>query len=108
MSPNYDRNQRLIEADPKPLGQRIPNPLHERVDELCDVVYGAGHARPTKVRMLAAVLLAAPSDPATLDALLRAFDRATVGDALIASDRADGNVIRLPERKSGPRSGRRA
>jgi hypothetical protein len=108
MSPSYDRNHRLIEADPRPLGQRIPNPLHERVDELCDVVYRAGHARPTKVRMLAAVLLAAPTDPATLDALLRAFDRATVGDALVAPGRADGNVIRLPERKSGPRSGRSA
>jgi len=105
MSPTYDRNQRLIEADPKPLGQRIPNPLHERVDELCDAVYGAGHARPTKVRMLAALLLAAPEDPAILDELLRAYDRATVGNALVASDRADGTVIQFPERKSGPQSG---
>ncbi len=106
MSPIYDPNQRLTEADPKPLGQRIPNPLHERVDELCDVVYGAGHARPTKVRMLAALLLAASTDPAVLDELLRAYDRATVGDALVVSDRVEGTVIQFPERKSGPRSGR--
>lgn len=104
MSPNYDPDQRLTEADPKPLGQRIPNPLHERVDELCDAVYRAGNARPTKVRMLAALILAAPTDAETLDDLLRAFDGATVGDALVATDRAVGNVIQFPERKSGPRS----
>jgi hypothetical protein len=86
MSPSYDRNQRLTEADPKPLGQRIPNPLHERIGDLCDVVYRAGHARPAKVKMLAALILAAPTEPATLDQMLRAFDRATVGDALVASE----------------------
>lgn len=103
MSPRYDRNQRLTEADPKPLGQRIPNPLHERIDELCDVVYLARHARPTKVRMLAALILAAPTDPAILVEVLQTFDGATVGDALVAPKRADGNVIEFPERKSGPR-----
>jgi hypothetical protein len=106
MSPSYDRNQRLTEADPKPLGQRIPNPLHERIDELCDVVYRARHARPTKVRMLAAILLAAPTDPAILVELLRTFDGATVGDALVEPERVDGNVIQFPERKSGPRGSR--
>jgi hypothetical protein len=105
MSPSYEPNQRLTEADPKPLGQRIPNPLHERVDELCDAVYQAGHARPTKVRMLAALILSAPTDPATLDDLLRTFDGATVGDALVVPGRSDGNIIQFPERKSGPRSG---
>jgi hypothetical protein len=103
MSPVYEPNQRLTEADPKPLGQRIPNPLHERVDELCDVVYRAGGARPTKVRMLAALILAAPTDPSTLDDLLRTFDGATVRDALVAPQRSSGNVIQFPERKSGPR-----
>lgn len=106
MSPSYDRNQRLTEADPKPLGQRIPNPLHERIDELCDVVYQARHARPTKVRMLAAILLAAPTDPAILDELLRTYDGAIVGDALVEPERADGKVIQFPERKSGPRTSR--
>ena len=108
MSPSYDRNQRLTEADPKPLGQRIPNPLHERIDELCDAVYRARHARPTKVKMLAALLLAAPTDPAILVELLQSFDGATVGDALVAPERAEGNVIKFPERKSGPRSDRPA
>jgi hypothetical protein len=108
VSPSYDPNQRLIEADPKALGQRIPNPLHERIEELCDVVYRAGNVRPTKVRMLAALLLAAPTDAATLDDLLRSYDAATVADAPVAPDRAGGNVIQFPERKSGPRSGRLA
>jgi hypothetical protein len=104
MSPSYDPKQRLTEADPKPLGQRIPNPLHERVDELCDAVYRAGNIRPTKVRMLAALILAAPTDPRALDRLLRAFDSATVGEAVVAPQRSDSNVIQFPERKSGPRS----
>jgi hypothetical protein len=53
--------------------------------------------------MLAAILLAAPTDPAVLVELLRTFDGATVGDALVEPERVDGNVIQFPERKSGPR-----
>jgi hypothetical protein len=105
MSPTYERGQRLIEADPKPLGQRVPNPLHERIEELCEVVYQSGHARPSKVKMLAALILAAPTDAATLGSALRAYDAATVEDALLAGQRVEGNVITFPVRKSGPRSG---
>ena len=103
MSPKYDCDQRLTEADPKPLGQRVPSPLHERVDDLCDVVYRAGHARPTKFKMLAALVLAAPTEPAILDELLRRFDRATMRDSLVFPERVKRNVIHFSERKSGPR-----
>jgi hypothetical protein len=106
MSPTYDRGQRLVEADPKPLGQRIPNPLHERIEDLCDVVYHSGSARPTKVKMLAALILAAPADPNVLQEALRAYDAARVEDAVVATSRLSGNVISFPQRKSGPRTGR--
>jgi hypothetical protein len=104
MSPSYDRNERLIEADPKPLGQRVPNPLHERIEELCDLIYEAGHARPAKVKMLSALILSAPTDPTILDEMLRAYDGAKVADALVATEKAEGNLIQFPERKSGPRA----
>jgi hypothetical protein len=99
---------RLIEADPKALGQRIPEPLHARVDALCDLVYEAGEAhRPTKAEMIAALILGAPEDPARLLDLVKAYGRACVRDAALG-DGDDADVIDLPRRKSGPRSPRRS
>lgn len=103
----YDANARLIEADPKPLGQRVPEPLHARLIELCDLVYEAGeHHRPTKAEMVAALILAAPEDPARLVELLRGYGRARVADAPVGRSE-EGDVVVFPQRTSGPRRGRR-
>jgi hypothetical protein len=85
------------------MGQRVPNPLHERIEELCDVVYAAKHGRPTKMRMLAALILGAPTDAAVLLRMLREYDGATVADCPAIPERAKGEVVEYPERKSGPR-----
>lgn len=107
MAPQYNRDQRLSEADPKALGQRVPLPLHERIDELCDLLYDAKHARPTKVKMLAALVLAAPVDTTKLNQMLRRYDAATVADALVAGRAGKGKRVAFPERKPGrPRSPR--
>jgi hypothetical protein len=102
MSPKFELEERLDEAKQRGVGVDMAVPLHERIDELCERVYEAGHARPSKRKMLAALVLASPTNPAELDTLLRDYDRARVRDALVASP-ADGTVVELPNRKSGPR-----
>lgn len=107
MPRNFDPNSRLIEANPVPLGQRVPEPLHERVEQLCDLAYEAGEPRrPTKQQMVAALLFGAPTDADELVKLLRRYGRAKVADALPRSEAAPGDVIELPKRRSGPRSSR--
>src|SRR4051812_25033323 len=92
----------------KPLGQRVPEPLHERIEQLCDLVYDAGEShRPSKMEMLAAVLLGAPTEPDQLVDLVRRYGRATVKDAMVQPSVGSGEVIELPTRKSGPRGPRR-
>jgi hypothetical protein len=101
--PDFNRDQRLLEAASSGLGQRVPEPLHARVEGLCELVYGAGHDRPTKARMIAALMLAARPDVEELVSALAAYDRATVRDAVL-DDASGGSVISLPRRKSGPHS----
>jgi len=105
MPPNFDPSDRLVEANPMPLGQRVPEPLHERVEQLCDLAYKAGEPRrPTKQQMVAALLFGAPTNADELVELLHRYGRATVADALLRSETTAGDVIQLPKRKSGPRS----
>jgi hypothetical protein len=108
MPTSFRPNDRLVEANPMPLGQRVPEPLHERVEQLCELAYDAGEPRrPTKQQMVGALLLAAPTDADELVELLRRYGRATVADALLEIETQPGSVIELPKRKSGPRSARR-
>jgi hypothetical protein len=107
MNPKLDSRDRLVESADKPLGQRVPAALHERVERLCDEAFAAGEpVRPSKMTMIAAVLLAAPTDGAELRALLRRYGEATVGEALPGEATGDMSIIELPRRKSGPRAGR--
>lgn len=102
MSPKFELEERLEEAKQRGVGVDMAVPLHERIEELCDRVYEAGYARPSKRKMLAALVLASPTDPTQLDALLRDYDRARVRDSLLGSP-AEGTVVDLPNRRSGPR-----
>jgi hypothetical protein len=105
MSFNFNPSDRLVEANPKPLGQQVPEPLHERIKQLCDLAYEAGEPRlPTKQEMVAAILLAAPTGADEIRGLLRKYGEATVADALLPSRQPTGSVITLPKRTSGPRS----
>jgi hypothetical protein len=98
-------NDRLIEAEAKSLGQRIPEPLHRRLIELCDRVYDAGQPqRPTKADMLAALILAAPACAENLIELLNTYGRARVGDAILDRDE-HADVIDFARRTPGPRRG---
>jgi hypothetical protein len=110
MPPNYRPNDRLIDADPiSPLGARIPAPLHERIERLCEVAFQAGETRqPSKQEMAAAILLGSTTDGQELRELLRRYGEATVADALPWLADGEAEVIELPKRKPGPRSGRRS
>jgi hypothetical protein len=109
MPPNLDPRERLIDTPGQALGQRVPECLHERLDQLCDIAYAAGEPqRPTKMQMVGALIFGGPSDPDELVELLRRYGRATVGDAMVGTTIPAGAVIELPARKSGPRSSRRS
>jgi hypothetical protein len=105
MTHRFDPEVRLCEADPKTLGQRLPKPLHERIEELCELLYAAGKARPTKVKMLSALILGAPIDVDTLDQMLRTYDAAKVYDCPITKP-SKGSEVVYPDRTSGPRGSR--
>jgi len=104
MAPQFSINERLVEARCKTLGQAVPIALHERIDALCDRVYNGGHERPSKRKMLAAVLLAAPEEADQLVTVLAAYDRATVKESLLADAKVEGDVVEFPVRAPGPRS----
>ena len=106
MSPKFPINERLSESAARSLGAEVVVPLHERVDQLCDLVYAAGHARPPKRKMLSALILNAPEDAAELTAMLDAYDRATTAEALVGST-TPGDVVEFPKRRPGPRPGSR-
>lgn len=106
---DYRGDERLQETRLAALGQRIPEPLHERVNQLCQLVYDGGHERPTKVKMIAALLLAAEPDARKLAEALAAYDRAYVRDVLLGEHK-EAEIISLPTRRPGPHpaGGRRA
>src|SRR4051794_9144892 len=94
--------ERLDEAKQRGVGVDMAVPLHERLEQLCELVYAAGYARPSKKKMLSAIVLAAPIGADELDRVLRAYDRAKVADALVTPQR-EGDVVEFPSRRSGPR-----
>lgn len=101
----FKATDRLIEASPKALGQRVPEPLHARLIQLCDAVYESGEPhRPTKADLLAALILAAPEDPGALIEMLRRYGRAQVAEASLGAP-TDAAVVEFAPRNSGPRRG---
>lgn len=100
-------DSRLVDVDKTPLGQRVPAPLHDRMEWLCDLAYEAGEPRrPSKMEMVAAVLLASPTDGKSAREILKKLGEATVADALPSSESKPGELVRLGTRKPGPRSGK--
>jgi hypothetical protein len=104
MSPNVDANERLCAARESTLGAPVADVLHQRLEELCDVVFAAGSPRPTKKRLVSAIILAASTDAEALSAMLARYDAALVRDALV--QQSDGDVVELHARRPGPRSRR--
>ncbi len=102
MPTKFDVEERLHETRQRCVGVDMPIPLHERIEQLCELVHDAGYARPSKKKMLSALVLGSSTNTDELDKLLRAYDRAQVGDALVTS-KPEGNLVEFPHRRSGPR-----
>jgi hypothetical protein len=103
---SFNPQDRLLETEAKGLGQRIPEPLHARLDALCNLVYDAGEAkRPTKADMVAALILASSEDGHELRLIYQAYGAARVADASVGPVESSA-LIELPRRTSGPRRGR--
>lgn len=105
MSKRFNATDRLVDAQKEQLTGRIPEPLHERLEQLCDAAYEAGETRrPGKAEMLAAVILGSPTAPQDVVEMFRNYGKATVADAFLPSQQPTGSVVTLPQRTSGPRS----
>jgi hypothetical protein len=105
MAHRFNTGDRLEAVRHRSVGVDLPLPLHERIDELCQVVYDATYDRPPIRKMLAALVLAAPADASKLQQLLDTYQRACVSDSLVLTRSADG-IVEFPDRKSGPRRSR--
>jgi hypothetical protein len=105
MSRSFNATDRLVDAHKEQLTGRVPEPLHERLEQLCDAAYDAGETRrPGKAEMLAAVILASPTAPQDVVDMFRNYGKATVVDAFLPSQQPTGAAVTLPTRTSGPRS----
>jgi hypothetical protein len=102
VSPSFGVDQRLEEVKHRGVGVTMAEPLHERLEQLSDLMYEAGLQRPSKRRLLAALVLSSPTDPKALDELVRKYDGAVVGDAILHTELL-GTVVEFPSRRSGPR-----
>jgi hypothetical protein len=103
MPPKLQVGARLDATTQRTVGVDMPVALHERIEQLCDRVHDGGYARPSKRKMLAALVLASPTAATELDRLLRSYDGACVGDTLVTV-KPKGNVVQFPKRRPGPRA----
>jgi hypothetical protein len=60
-----------------------PVPVDQRLNELLDRLSGAGDGDTTRSRLLAALVVGAPSDPDELRDVLRAYGRLTAGKVVL-------------------------
>jgi hypothetical protein len=98
----FNVNERVEDVHHRSVGLDLPIPLHARLDELCQVVYRETHQLPPIKKMLAALVLAAPSDARTLDSLLRKYRDANVGECLLLTT-ATNETVEFVEPRPGPR-----
>lgn len=95
-----DRAERIVTSRDKQVGLRLPLAIDQRLDALLARAVEAGE-RTTRRELLAAIVLAVESSGEDLGQMLRAYRRATVGDALM--DVEPSNVAYI-NHKPGPRA----
>jgi hypothetical protein len=99
----FDADGRLVEQRERNLGVNVPVPVSERVDSLAELLYAEGHGPVARKELVAALILAASTEPARLAEHLSSYRRARVRDALVGQP-PSGNVISFAVRAPGPRA----
>src|SRR5712691_12956319 len=102
-SRSFDPSARLAGQRECNLGVLVPVPVSERVETLTELLYQEGHGRVPRKELVAAILIAAPTDAAQLAEFLQSYRTARVRDALVGEPES-GNVVRFPRRPPGPRA----
>jgi hypothetical protein len=80
-----------------PLNVRGPASLDVRLDQLCNSLDLANHARPSRDLLVAALVFAAPIDPEKLEEILMAYRGATHSEVLIGDYSGELDVTALKE-----------
>jgi hypothetical protein len=80
---------------------KLAAPLHERIEELVRLANTAG-AAATRKDLIAALVLAASSDPELLMAQVTRYRKGEAKDAAVSADRLDA-VLRPQQRRPGRR-----
>lgn len=99
-----DLDGRLVEGEETGAAIDWPVALHHRVDQLVEEAQSIGE-RTSRKEIVAALVLAAPTDGNDLSELLRSYRTALTRDALLNAPSGE-NVVELRRRGPGPRSRR--
>jgi len=99
-------NEVVRECEKWPTSVMWPAPIDKRLSALVDLAIEAGEPDTlSRSELLAALVLAAPTQGETLSTLLRTYRKAKAGQAVVSSDVHAGrnNVITLEARRPGRR-----
>ena len=103
-SPELSPDSRLRDCPERQVALSLVGPISHRLDELVSLLRSEAGRDTTRKELVAALLLAATTDPSALDKLVRSYRLAVVADALVDADGvSDGEVLRLPQPRPGPR-----
>jgi hypothetical protein len=100
---DFDLDAPVAHQRERNLGVLVPIPVSERLETLTDILYSEGHGRVPRKELVAALLLAAPTDPDELATCLRKYRTSRVRDTLVAEPLSD-NIVSFPLRSPGPRA----
>lgn len=102
--PPIPPDHRLRDCPHLQAGMSWPQPIHTRLDELVSLVRNEAGRDTNRKEFVAALILAAPDDAEQLDAMIKRYRLATAREALVDPAQVeDGNVLRLPKHRPGPR-----
>jgi hypothetical protein len=99
--PRFPPDTPLLHCGERRVGLDLPPPIDARIDALRQEVEAAGE-RTNRKELVAALLLAAPSDAEELARLLKRYRLARVRDAALVPDE-HADVIAFPRQRPGPR-----
>lgn len=102
--PPIPPNHRLRDCPERQAGMSWPIPIHARLDEMVALARDAAGRDTNRKELVAALLLAASTDPDELDEIIRRYRLANAREALVSPEHVeDGKLLRLPQHGPGPR-----